>query len=145
MSYHFSLSPVLWLREVVEEREERLLKNIQQEIASTAEQLSAIAAEVAAADTGRRAEVASSCSGIHLQARYEHLEALRHKRRELEQRAEKLEELRGRQMAAYQAARRDREMLDQLHGQGLAAYEADVERREQSRLDDTFGAQRARK
>lgn len=145
MSYHFPLSPVLWLREVVEEREERLLKNIQQEIASTAEQLSAVAAELAGADADRRGEVASSCSAIQLHARYEHLDGLRQKRMELEQRMEKLEELRGRQMIAYQAARRDREMLDQLHGQGLTVYEAEEARREQSRLDDSFGAQRARR
>ena len=145
MSYHFPLSPVLWLREVVEEREERLLKNIQQEITSTAGQLAAIATELAGADADRRDEVASSRSGMHLHAWYEHIEALRQKRRELEQRLEKLGELRGRQMVAYQAARRDREMLDQLHGEGLAAHETDSARREQSTLDDTFGAQRARR
>ncbi len=145
MSYHFSLSPVLWLRNVVEEREERLLQNIQREIALTAEHLNAAVAEISGSEASRSRETARQCSGIHLHAWYEHLEALRQKRKELEERMEKLEELRGKQMIAYQAARRDREMLDELHSQERTAYEADAARREQSRLDDTFGAQYVRR
>jgi flagellar export protein FliJ len=144
MSYHFPLSPVLWLRGTAEEREERLLQNIHQEIALTAEQLNTATAEIAASEAGRGREVARHCSGIHLHTWYEHLEELRQRRKELEERMEKLEELRAKQMIAYQAARRDREMLDELHNQKRAAYEADAARREQSRLDDTFGAQYAR-
>lgn len=145
MSYNFPLSSVLWLREVVEEREERLLKNIQQEITSTVDQLSSLATEFAGADADWLGTMSNSCRGIHLHARYEQLEALRQRRKELEQRLEKLEELRGKQLAAYQLARRDREMLDGLHDQGLAAYATDMAKREQSTLDDTFGAQHARR
>ena len=145
MSYSFPLSSVLWLRGVVEEREERLLQNIQREIASTAEQLNAAATEIAGAEAGRGKETATQCSAIHLHLWYEHLEVLRQRRKELEERMEKLEELRGKQMIAYQAARRDREMLDELHSQERAAFEADAARREQGRLDDMYGAQCGRR
>jgi flagellar export protein FliJ len=145
MSFQFPLSPVLWMRGVVEEREERTLTSIVNEISAATERLNSLSAEIARADAARRVELKKVCDAAHLHAWYAHFEELRQQRQQLELHLKKLEELRERQLLAYQAARRDREMLDGIREQELALYETVVARREQSTLDDTFGAQRSRK
>ncbi len=145
MGFQFALSPVLWLREVAEEREEKLLQRILKEIAGAAELIEGVDAELAAADAARRIELASRCDGVHLQAWYEHIEGLRRNRSGFAQRLEKLEELRGKQMQAYTAARSSRQILDAMRDRERAIYDAVTVRREQSRLDDSFGARRARR
>ena len=145
MGFHFALSPVLWLREIAEEREEKLLQRILKEIAGTAELIDGVNAELAAADAARCAELARRCDGVHLQAWYEHIEELRRKRSGFAQTLEKLEDLRGKQMQAYTAARSSRQILDAMRDRERAIYDDVAARREQSRLDDSFGAQRARR
>lgn len=145
MSFQFSLSPVLWLRGVVQEREERLLQQILQEIAATTELLDDVAAEMAAAAAARSSDHEIASNAAHLQAWYEHVESLRFRRRDLEQKIAKLEELREKQMLVYQAAQRDHQMLDDMREQGQAQYDALSARREQRILDDRFGSQRARR
>lgn len=145
MSFEFALSPVLWLREVVEEREERLLLRIVKEIAALTESVDGVDAELAAADAARRAELARPSNGACLRAWYAHIEELRERRGGFEQKIKQLEELRDKQMQVYQTARRDRQMLDEMRDQQQAAYESSTARREQSTIDDRFGAQHARR
>lgn len=145
MGFEFALSPVLWLREIVEEREEQLLLRILKEIAATAESIDGLDAELAAAEAHRRTELAKASNGAHLRAWYAHIEALRQRRREFEEKLKKLEELRDKQKQAYQAARRDREMLDGMRNKERAAYDTLSARREQSGLDDSFAAQRGQR
>jgi flagellar export protein FliJ len=145
MGFEFALSPVLSLREVVEEREERLLLQIIQEIAATTESIDGVNADLAAADAVRRAELAKPSNGALLRAWYAHVEDLRQRRREFEQKVAKLEELREKQRQAYQTAHRDRQMLDEMRDREQATYDNMTARREQSSLDDSFAAQRARK
>lgn len=145
MAFQFALSPVLWLREIAEEREEKLLQRILKEIVAATELIDRVEAELAAADAARRAELARRCDGVHLLAWYEHIEELRRKRSGFAQRLEKLEELRCKQMQAYTAARSSRQILDQMRDRERAVYDGVAARREQSRLDDSFGSRRARR
>jgi flagellar export protein FliJ len=145
MAFEFALSPVLWLREVVEEREERLLLRIVKEIAALDELIDGVDAELAAANATRRADLARPSNGAHLRAWYAHIEDLRHRRGDYEQKIKQLEELRDKQMQVYQTARRDRQMLDEMRYQERAAYENLAARHEQSTVDDSFGAQHARR
>lgn len=145
MAFQFALSPVLWLRELAEEREEKLLQRILKEIAATEELIDEADAELAAANKARRAELARRCDGVHLLAWYEHIEELRRKRSGFAQKLEKLDELRDKQMQAYTAARSSRQILDRMRDRERAVYDGVAGRREQSRLDDSFGARRARR
>jgi len=144
MAFQFSLAAVLRVRGIVEEREERLLQQILYEIAQATESLTTTATELMGSDASRSADLFKVFSGRHLHASYAEVEQLKLRRSELEDRIEKLEMLRDKQMIAYQAARRSREMLTDMQEEKRGAYESDVARREQKTLDDNYIARRGR-
>lgn len=145
MGFQFPLASVQRLRELVEEREERLLKDIQLEIGRARASVSQIDIEVASINQARHAGAKSSSEALDIHAAYAHLETLKLQRAELEERIAKLDDLRQRQMKVYQDAHQAREMLDNLHDEQRTSYEIAMDKREQRTLDDTFGAQRARR
>jgi flagellar biosynthesis chaperone FliJ len=69
---------------------------------------------------------------------------LKERRRDLERQIEKLEQARDEQLAVYDAARRDREMLTDMRQKKRTAYDSDLNKREQSTLDDNYIARRGR-
>lgn len=144
MGFHFPLASVLRLRGVVEEREERMLQNILQEISRTAEIIEAIDAEIASVNMSRRANVRKASTALDFHAAYGHLENLKQQKIEQMERLTKLEELRQKQIVIYSAARRDREVLDNIFDRSRTAYEADLAKREQRSIEDTFAARRGR-
>ena len=144
MGFHFSLDSVLRVRGMVEEQEERMLQRILFEIAQTLESIERINAELTGSDALRRAEVFKPVSGFNIHASYEHVLALKEKKKELEDKLEKLEQLRDRQLVVYTGARRNREMLTEMCEQKRGVYETDAARREQRNLDDNHTSRRGR-
>ena len=144
MGFHFSLDSVLRVRGMVEEQEERMLQRILFEIAQTLEIIERINAELTGSDALRRAEVFKPVSGFNIHASYEHVLALKEKKKELEDKLEKLEQLRDRQLVVYTGARRNREMLTEMCEQKRGVYETDAARREQRNLDDNHMSRRGR-
>jgi flagellar FliJ protein len=144
MGFHFSLDSVLRVRGMVEEQEERMLQRILFEIAQTLEIIERINAELTGSDALRRAEVFKPVSGFNIHASYEHVLALKEKKKELEDKLEKLEQLRDRQLVVYTGARRNREMLTEMCEQKRGVYETDAARREQRNLDDNHTSRRGR-
>ena len=144
MGFHFSLDSVLRVRGMVEEQEERMLQRILFEIAQTLEIIERINAELTGSDALRRAEVFKPVSGFNIHASYEHVLALKEKKKELEDKLEKLEQLRDRQLVVYTGARRNREMLTEMCEQKRGVYETEAARREQRNLDDNHTSRRGR-
>jgi len=144
MSFQFPLATVLRVRGIVEEKEERLLQQILAEIAQTHDALTRIHAEILESDASRHAEVFKTRAGHNIHAAYGRMNELKQTRKMLEEQLEKLEELRDRQIAVYEAARRNREMLTGMHEEQRSAYESGIARMEQKTIDDNYIARRGR-
>ena len=145
MGFQFSLASVLRLREIAEEREERLLQGIQSEIARASESLNSNAAELEALYASRDDNTLQRVLAADLHSSYAHIDRLSGSRNELIQQIEKLEELKDRQMISYRTVLQDREALDQIRDQKRSEHDARVAKREQNLMDDTFGSKCARK
>jgi flagellar FliJ protein len=144
MSFQFSLAAVLRIRGVLEEKEERMLQQILFEIAQTREELARTEAAIAGTDAARRADIFKSHIGRNIHASYGEVNELKQNRKNLEERIEKLDQLRERQIAVYEAARRNREMLTGMHEEQRSVYDSGVARQEQKTIDDNFIARRGR-
>ncbi len=145
MAFRFSLATVLRIRAVVEDREERLLQRIQQEVAQTLQAMTQTDSEIAESNASRRAELFKPSTGTNVRAAYGGIDQLKSNRQTLEAQLVKLEELKAVQLNVYRAARRDREMLADMRDRKRGVYDADTARREQHTLDDNFLARRRSK
>jgi flagellar FliJ protein len=142
MAFEFSLATVLRVRGIVEEREERLLQKILFELSQTHEAIAQIDAEIEGSDVSRRANIFKPSVGYHVHASYVEVQELKQNRKDLLERIYKLEQLRDKQLAIYQAARRNREMLTDMREEKRSAYDSDMARSEQKILDDNYMARR---
>lgn len=75
-------------------------------------------------------------TALDICAQYGAIEILDRRRAAVMEHVQKVEQLRDKQMAAYGAARRNRETLDQLLNEQRAAYESSVAQREQREMND---------
>lgn len=144
MAFQFPLAAVLRVRGILEEREERMLQKILFEISQAQEALARTGAEIAGSDASRQAEIFKPFLGLNLHASYGEAKELLQTRRNLEEQIGKLKELRDRQFAIYDAARRNREMLTDMREEKRGEYDSDIARSEQKTLDDNYIARRGR-
>src|SRR5580698_1325595 len=131
MSFQFQLATVLRVRGIVEEREERLLQQILFEISQAIEALALTDAELNGTNASRSNEVFKQLAGYNVHASYGEMKDLKQSRIELEEKIEKLKQLRDKQVKVYEAARRNREMLTDMHKTQRHAYDSGLARREQ--------------
>ena len=144
MAYQFPLDAVLRIRGIVEEQEERMLQKILFEITQTLESIELVDAELVGSNASRRADVFKAFIGHNVQASYEKVMELKQRRKDLQEKLGKLEQLRDRQLVVYRGARQNREMLTNICAEKRDAYELDMARREQRTLDDNHMARRER-
>ncbi len=144
MGFQFSLATVLRVRGIVEEQEERMLQKILFELAQTREGLERVDGAIFATNAAWSENLFKPLIGHHVHASYGELEELKRYKKELEEKIAKLEELRDRQLAIYEKARRNREMLTDMREEKRSAYESEMARAEQKTLDDNFIARRSR-
>lgn len=145
MSFHFSLESVLRIRGITEEQEERLLQNILFEAAQAREALARTEEEIVALDAARSANLFKPSAGHYLHASYGEAKQLKQRREDLKDRLESLDQLRCMQIAAYEAARRNREMLTGMRDEKFGLYESEMARGEQKMLDENYIARRGRR
>lgn len=145
MSFYFPLSSVLRVREAAEQREERLLTEINSEIDMVNQSVEEITSKIAQTEAARPAASADLQLGYHVQAWYGEIEALSENRKQLLERIEKLNSLRAAQMLVYRNARKNRQVLDSIRDASYAEFETEADRREQRTMDDQHSAQRFRK
>jgi flagellar FliJ protein len=145
MAFQFPLATVLRVRGIVEEREERLLQQIMIEISQAQEVLARTNVQIVESDALRLADILKPSIGHQLHASYGVVHQLKQSRKDLEEQLQKLEQLRGKQLMVYEAARRGREMLTDMRQEQRGEYDSDMARREQKTLDDNHIARRGRR
>jgi flagellar export protein FliJ len=144
MAFHFSLATVLRVRVIIEEREEGTLQKILFNISKVFDDLERIDARIVEADDSRHAEVLKPCIGLEVHAYYGEVKELKQRRKDLEDKIQKLEEARDKQLIIYEAARRNREMLTDMREKKRTAYDVETNKREQKALDDNYISRRGR-
>ena len=144
MAFEFSLTTVLRVRGIVEEREEGVLQRILFDISTVSEDLERTDALLAESNLSRHADVFKPCIGFQVHASYEHMKELKQRKQDLARQVQKLEQARDAQIILYQAARRDREMITDMLEKKRSAHDAGVALREQKTLDDHHNARRGR-
>ncbi len=145
MAFRFPLAAVLRLREIHEQREERLLTQILTQMNQARETIVSLDEQIAGAAIAREAALRERMSVAELHAAYGMEALLKERRAFTEQQLAQFTVLRDKQIQVYQAAHRDREVLSKMWQQQKDAFAADLARREQKSLDDLFLSRRLRK
>jgi len=144
MAFKFSLATVLRIREISEEREERVLQRTLHEIAEIVKAMARMDVEISNSNASRRSDRFKPLSGSQIRNSYAAMNEIKQSKVELGEDLVKLQEIREVQIQSYAAARRDREMLTDMQDDKRVAYESDVARQEQKVLDDNYIARRGR-
>jgi flagellar export protein FliJ len=144
MAFQFSLDAVLRHRITIEEREEATLQKIVFEIAQILDDLDRIQERLLECDAARRVALLKPSIGLDFHASYGELNALKHRRKELEERVRNLEQARDEQASVYKTARQNREVISSMHDKQRDNYELSLTKREQRTLDDNYLARRSR-
>jgi len=143
MAYRFPLATLLRLREIAEQREERLLGQIHNQIAESRQTLADLASQRQAVIQQREQALLRLTSGFDLMDSYAQvrvIEGLEDKGRE---HLAKLSVLRDQQMKIYEAAHRDAELLLDIREDRKNEFQRQREKQEQSALDDNFSSRRS--
>lgn len=141
MAFKFSLATVLRVREIAEDKEERLLTQILGQIAKTKQELNDLQAQVDMLLRRTENELASSISAAQLHITYGQMRALEVMQKDVAEQLTKLEMLRDQQMKVFATARRNREVISQLREDQMERFKYELSRQEQALMDDNFSAQ----
>ena len=144
MAFQFPLATVLRLREIAEEREERVLGQILTQMARARNNLAELHAQHAASICRRETELQRPMAVSELHVFYGEMRLLEEKQQLAREQIEKLEALRVQQTRVYEAAHQARELLSDMRAKQVDVYEYELGRREQATLDDNFSSRRAR-
>ncbi len=144
MGFRFPLATVLRVREIAEEREERLLKQILEQITLSQQSLAELEAQRRALRQRQESAWLRSTSATEIAASYDQIRRLRDLEASAREHLEKLLLLREQQMAIYKTAHQSRELLSTIRNERLEQYRTTQERREQSAIDDAFSSRRRR-
>ena len=142
MAFRFPLAAVLRLREIAEEREERLLTGILRQMQQVREEISSLDYALAQTAVVRASALASVTHAAELQCLHERRESLLLARLAQEQQLAKFEELRHQQLSAYQQAHQSRTVLTDMRAAHREAWEGQRTRNEQKAADDIFLSRR---
>jgi flagellar export protein FliJ len=142
MAFRFSLATVLRLREIAEEREERLLGQILQQIAQATQVIADLQAQRVHLIRQREADLQNQMSAAELHMSYTQLRALEDKQKPAAQHLTQLENLRIQQLKIYEAAHRNRELLTGMREEQLDTHRLEQTKVEQSVMDDNFISRR---
>ena len=145
MAFKFALATVLRLREIAEEREERLLLQIRQQMAQSQHELVELDARCTGVIAQRESELANQIPATELQDSYSQISTLEERKKIVREHLAKLETLRIQQMKIYETAHRDREVIEQIREEKLEHFRREEVRREQHVMDDNFAARKARR
>lgn len=144
MAFRFNLATVLRLREIAEEREERLLGQIHFQIGQAQQNLVEISAKRDEILRERQLRLEGKMSAAMLQSSYGRVIAIDLAEKQMKEKLAKLESLRMQQMLAYKNAHRNRELLSEMREEQKKSFNAERTLREQKAMDDNFVARMAR-
>jgi flagellar biosynthesis chaperone FliJ len=132
------------LREIAEEREERLLMQIRQQMAQSQQELADLDGRCNAVIARRESELAGQIPATELQDSYMQIFVLDERRKIVREHLVKLETLRLQQMKAYETAHRNLEVIEQIREEKLELFQREQVRLQQHVMDDNFAARKAR-
>ena len=145
MAFRFSLDTLLRVREIDEQREERLLGQILNQITQTYKTLADLAVQRRAMITQRESSLQQQTSAAELMLSYERIRANDEMVRTGQHQLVKLHAMKDQQMKVYETAHSNREVLSTMREKQREHYKQDQSRKEQSMMDDNFSSRRARK
>jgi flagellar FliJ protein len=144
MAFRFPLASVLRVREILEQREERALQQIQMEMARISHQIEEQTAVIAGVyDAQAEALRQPISAGVLHSFQWEEQKAIE-RRKVLLAALQTLEQKREKQIKIYQVAHRNHEALISMKKAQRNAYELEQARAQQKSLDDLFIARRQR-
>lgn len=138
MSFRFSLSAVLRLREGLERREYLALQALHAQVAETRSDIKGLEQKLAQARIQRSDKLKEGIFAAHLQLELEGETRIEHRRQALLTKLAELQHKVKEQIARYQHARRQRETLEALRRQQSQEYEREQATREQQASDELF-------
>ena len=145
MAYRFALAPVLRVRELAAEEEERLLGRIHGEIERLRSSIAGNEHSLRQASESRSKVLdGAALAAMHLHTSYAASDELRVRGEQLREQLAKFEALREQQIARYRAAYQSREVLVSLRTADQGAWELAQSKREAKAADEAFLARRLR-
>ena len=145
MAFRFSLATLLKLREIAEQREERLLGQIQGQIVQTRQSLADLAAQREGLFRTREEALQQSTSAVDLLNSYEQVRGVERLEESGREQLAKLLTLRDQQMKIYQGAHQKAEVLTEMRSDQKELFYKELTKKEQSMMDDNFSSRRAYK
>ena len=142
MAFRFSLETLLRLREIAEQREERLLGQIEQQIAQSRQTLADLASQREAEIRRREEALHQSISAVDLMDSHMRVRALIGLEASGGKQLTKLTDLREQQMKIYQTAHRSSELLSGMRDDQQDAFCKEQVKQEQKAMDDHFSCRR---
>ncbi len=142
MAFRFSLATVMRMREIAEQREERLLGQILARINLNRQTLSELGARREELLRAREALLKLTTSAAELLVFQGQLQAVEELQLEGAQQLGKLTVLRDQQMKVYERAHRDRELLAGLRQDQFEHFTRRQNLQEQRMMDDNFSSRR---
>lgn len=140
MGFRFPLATLLRIREIAEQREERLLGQIEQEIAQHRKTLVDLALQRERMILQREDALLQSTSAVDLMNSHVRVAALRKLEASGRDQLAKLTALREQQMKIYQTAHRNSELLAGMRDDQRQEYDKSRIKQDQAAMDDNFSS-----
>jgi flagellar export protein FliJ len=142
MGFRFPLATALRLREIAEQREERLLGQILNQIAQNRQTLADLERQRRDLIAQRELALQQLTSAFDIQGSYGRIREIEEQERMGREQLAKLAALREQQMKVYETAHRNRELLSGMRCDQLEAFQRERTRQEQNAMDDNFSSRR---
>jgi len=142
MAFRFSLATLLRLREIAEQREERLLGQIQNHVVKSRQTLIELEAQRRMLITQRELAVQQLSSAAEMVSFYDRVRMIEELERSGREQLTKVEALRDQQMKVYEDAHRKRDLISGMREDHLEEYRREQARQEQNAMDDNFSSRR---
>jgi flagellar export protein FliJ len=142
MSFHFSLAPLLRLRQSIERQRTLQLQEANLQVSRARETLAQLQRFLSDSARSNAKGLAAGCTAAELQfasVLRENLERFHH---EFQSEIRRLDLLRQQAVTEYHRAYREREVLETLRARQHRLYQQDQLRRQQQELDDAYLLQR---
>lgn len=143
MPFKFPLATVLRLREIAEQREERLLGQIHSQLAQSRTALADLETRRRQLVVQREISLQSSTSAVEINGFYGGLRMIDEHLANCKAQLVKLEAMRDQQTRIYMSAHADKETLTGMRERFHKDYDLKMLRKEQSDLDDNFSSRRS--
>ena len=138
MAYRFGLAPVLRVREIAADREERALARILNEIAQVRRAIERLEHEITRAARAREGGLSAPMRAVHLHTSYGCVQELRENRARFMEQLRTLEGDREVQTRACEAAYRNRELLAGMRDAERKGWLAARAKSEQKLAEEAF-------